>query len=302
MPSIQAEELPYQLRKLGEGFSTETLSALTELEDGELVYKANKAHSLYEVIRYGFSRTHGKGRKSVCHRLAVFDFLTSSKESLGNENSLSSQEGEEEPLPLTEASESFSELNVEVNDPLTVEAVISQSDLLRFIYQKRHLFQELLSVSIADLKISEKPVVCVPVDMSAVHTFASMSAWNVKSAGIVDNHNGGVLVANLSASDLRGIQTSDFPMLALPVLSFLQKRTHLTKHPSVDSSPLLQDYGLDGDDEGTFPKADAIHPQASLEEAIEHLVSKGHHRVYVTNQEKRVQGIITITDILRLFL
>eukprot|EP00210_Caulerpa_lentillifera_P007419 g7090.t1 len=321
LPKLQAEELPYQLRKLGERLRTETLSVLTELEDGELVYKANKSHSLHEVIHYGFARTHGKRRKSVCHRIAVFDFLDGSKQSSmksgQNENNTDTSTSSYgistggpggpggahlDQCALTETSKSCSELNVKVTDALKVEAVVSQSDMLRFIYQKRELFPELLNMSISDLKISEKPVVCVPVDMLAVHTFASMFAWNVKSAGIVDNHNGGVLVANLSASDLRGIQTADFPVLSTPVLSFLEKRSNRRKHSSDESSPLLQDYGLDEDEQGAYPAADAIYPQASLGEAMEHLVSTGYHRVYVIDHENRTQGIITITDILRLFL
>ena len=51
-----------------------------------------------------------------------------------------------------------------------------------------------------------------------------------------------------------------------------------------------------------YPPVDAILPESSLCEAMEHIVHSHHHRVYVKDHEGRPQGIITITDILRLFL
>ena len=35
---------------------------------------------------------------------------------------------------------------------------------------------------------------------------------------------------------------------------------------------------------------------------MEHIVQNAHHRVYVKDHDGRPKGIITITDILRLFL
>ena len=56
------------------------------------------------------------------------------------------------------------------------------------------------------------------------------------------------------------------------------------------------------EDNVNYPPADAIYPESTLREAIEHIVQNAHHRVYVKDHDGRPKGIITITDILRLFL
>lgn len=230
------------------------LSVFSSLEDGELIYKvmpetldfafmwccqANESHSLYEVVRYGFSRTHGK-QKDVCHRVAVFDFHDCPR------SSSSDTLNEIERHHWTEASESCAELNVEVTEPLQVQNIVSQSDVLRYLERHKHLFDDILSTPVAELQLAEKSVVCVPADMTAVHAFASMFAFHVTSVGVVDNRNGGVLVANFSASDLRGMQTKDFPALSLPVLKFLQRRQALSSQTSVEGVAFLEDWGLCG--------------------------------------------------------
>jgi len=60
LPNMHQDELVYHLKKLGDNVQAEKLSVMQSLEDGELIYKANESHSLYEVVRYGFNRTHGK--------------------------------------------------------------------------------------------------------------------------------------------------------------------------------------------------------------------------------------------------
>lgn len=56
------------------------------------------------------------------------------------------------------------------------------------------------------------------------------------------------------------------------------------------------------DDNRSCPPADAIFPESTLQDAIEHIVYRSHHRVYVKDHDSRPQAIITITDILRLFI
>lgn len=146
----------------------------------------------------------------------------------------------------TEASESCAELNVEVTHPMRIQTVVSQSDVLRHLERNRNQFRDVFSVSVADLHLCEKMVVCVPADMSAVHAFASMFAFHVTSVGVVDHRNGGILIANLSASDLRGIHAESFTWLSLPVLEFLQKKQALSHRSSDEGEAFLENWGLSG--------------------------------------------------------
>ena len=42
LKNMQHEELSYRLKKLGDSIQTETLSVLSSLEDGELIYKVRE--------------------------------------------------------------------------------------------------------------------------------------------------------------------------------------------------------------------------------------------------------------------
>lgn len=53
------------------------------------------------------------------------------------------------------------------------------------------------------LGLGQRPAVCVPCDMPAMNAFGTMMACNVSNVGVVDQRNGGVLVASLSAADFR---------------------------------------------------------------------------------------------------
>ena len=179
---------------------------------------------------------------------------------------------EAERSQWTEASESCSELNVEVTRPLQVQNIVSQSDVLKLLERHKHLFEDILSLSVAELQLAEKRVICVPVDMTAVHAFASMFAFQVTSVGVVDNRNGGILVANFSASDLRGIHTKHFPLLSLPVLTYLRKKQALSNQTSVEGEAFLEDWGLSGGGSSLFtPYAQRRHTRVFVQRIMQTL-------------------------------
>lgn len=175
----------------------------------------------------------------MCHRIAVFDF---GETSCSNSSDALT---DNDRGTWTEASESCSELNVDITTPLRVQNIVSQSDMLRLLERNKDHFSDVLSASVSDLGLADKPVVCVPSDMTAVHAFASMFAFNVTSVGVVDHRQGGILVANLSASDLRGIKPKDFPVLSSPVLSFLRQKQALSNGRTRNGT-FLQGWGMCG--------------------------------------------------------
>ncbi len=77
--------------------------------------------------------------------------------------------------------------------------------------------------TLQELRLASKPLLTLPASTPALHVFAAMARARVSAAGIT-SAPGGPLVANLSASDLRGLTAEDWGRLALPVTAFLVRQ------------------------------------------------------------------------------
>jgi len=165
-------------------------------------------------------------------------------------------------------------------------------------------------------------VITVSASTPALEVFAKMRHEKLSGVGVVDGGKqeqkhgedveAGRLLANLSASDVRGLTQELFGSLALPLGAFL-----LLMHPR--SSPISgtasgsltwEDALLD-----QFPSAvkeqrwaEAMRglpplvtctPTSTLREVLEMLVQRGKHRVYVCDEKGRAVGVVTPTDVLR---
>ena len=252
-----------QLEALAQAFCSRKLVNVTG-EDGALLPRVHAGMTLAEAVGLGFlsvgSDEHtltprsrgrvGEAMRTVVHRLALFD-----------------------------RSE--------------ITAMVSQTDIMT------HLFihiDELLEAAIADATVSclglvspSRPrVVCVEPSMPAHAAFAQLFAANVSAAGVVDSD--GVLVANLSISDMRRLEPSHFSVLALPVTQFLAHTAGLSD-AALGVSPAG---GV-----GLRPPV-SISPTTTFRELLRLLGGSRprSHRVYVC-EDLRPVGIITPTDVLR---
>jgi CBS domain-containing protein len=138
---------------------------------------------------------------------------------------------------------------------------------------------------------------------------AKMQRERLSGLGIVNTLDGNKqikLLANLSASDLRGLTPERVGALALPVGAFL-----LFMHPKSareGAALTYEDALLDSlpapVKEGRWEEAlsgmPLVHcaPDATLREVISVFVQYGVHRVYVCQGEVPV-GVVTPTDVLR---
>lgn len=298
---ISREELVYRLRKAGLRMSKLKLANVRPGDDGQMIYKANLRHTLLEVIRYGWMHRHGNG--SVTHRVAVFEFASepsaeaafeweadSPVERSDSESGLS--EGQDQNWSGEEDERCPDSPSME----LRVTSVISQSDVLRFLHAHRSECGPVMDMPVEALGLAHKMVVCVPCDMPTINAFATMDACDVSSVGIVDQRNGGCLVANLSASDLRGLEPQHFGVLGLAVYQFMKLRNARSGWPSKTVAG-NNEWGLKGAE--NKPALLTMGPLDSLWTAVDAIVSNRVHRVYVVDENAHPLSIITITDVLR---
>ena len=166
--------------------------------------------------------------------------------------------------------------------------IISQSDLVRFLWDRRGDANAaaFLSLAVADFaplaaKRKNKPatVSCVVAGTKAIDAFARMHRERVSALGVCDAS--GALVANVSASDLRGLTPERLGALASDVADFVAG---------------------DGNEAAGFA-AGAAKPVTCLasetvRDVVERMVSRRVHHVYVCDDERRPVAMVTPNDVL----
>ncbi len=273
-----------ELETIGLDFSSQTIASL--VHGGDLWYKGDRESTLYEVVQSGFRvglppKVHSPHHHlRVHHRIAVFDILPG-------------EETPDGPIPEWQITD-----------------VVSQTDILRLLASKMDVLavkDQGMSASITDFGMVDG-VATVTADTPTLSVLARMHKEKLSGVGII-GQPGGKLLANLSASDLRGLNIEKFGALALPVGTFLLMMHPKKKGGTVNVNVTYEDALLD-----QFPDAikerrwdDALAglpllrctPETTLQEAIELLVQHGKHRLYVCNETGHAVGVVTPTDILR---
>lgn len=154
-----------------------------------------------------------------------------------------------------------------------VSGIISQSDVVNFINEKANSFPKLFSTSIHNLGLTEGNVIAVSNADTLMTAFNTILTSGVSGIAIVDLN--GVLVNNLSASDLKGLTESTFYKLEAPIHQILE--TTPRKLAPVTCKPFQ-----------------------SLASVLQLFNDTGIHRIYVTNDEEKPTNVITLTTILKI--
>eukprot|EP00457_Paulinella_chromatophora_P008093 gb/GEZN01008120.1/.p1 GENE.gb/GEZN01008120.1/~~gb/GEZN01008120.1/.p1 ORF type:complete len:363 (+),score=42.13 gb/GEZN01008120.1/:44-1132(+) len=149
--------------------------------------------------------------------------------------------------------------------------ILSQSDVVRYLFRKlsrRKVLEPFFSLSAADLGLGRTaPSTITFNNTSALQAFRTMAKERCSGLGIVED---GKLVANISASDLRGLTRTNFAHLVGPLKEYV----------------------------GSGTSVFAVKAEDTLQEIFETLIQRKVHRLYVTDEEDKPCGVITLTDLL----
>jgi len=152
--------------------------------------------------------------------------------------------------------------------------VISQSDVARFLADNIEKLGPSIQQTLTELKISHTlpSVISVSDQAPAVHAFFLMYYNKVSAVAVVDTD--GKLVANISASDLRGVSKNGLSSLLYTVKSFLLRSRDIPRHPLT------------------------CKLQSRLAQVIVRLGLFHLHRLWIVDGDDRPVGVVTLSDLL----
>jgi len=174
-----------------------------------------------------------------------------------------------------------------------LESIVSQSDLLSLLAQcLPYLEDSEKKKTIVQLKLFDKSSLrTVSADTKTISVLSKHMQPNIdlpifSAVPIIDND--GNLVANFSASNLKGLRQTSFIALLLPVLAYL------TIQPE------------SADFRKNLARFKSIHPVTCTENTpfdvvVERMVAHRVHRLWVVQDNKPI-GVISIGDVFKVFL
>lgn len=306
-PAARAEGLQRAATRL----ARERVRDLGKANDGALLWrKAEGGMSLLDVVRLGFLR--GGGAPPV-HRVAIYDVLDEDDGGAWTGSAGGGGSGDAAAEPSTSTPSPAL-----AGAPVRFVAVLSQTDVVAFLAKRAaadpaSTLGPLAAARVGDLNVASAPVVSVPAGMPAAHAFAALldRGGQVSAAAVVAQTQGddgcapGAVVADCSSRSLRGLSSDRVTALARPILDFL--RAPAAPACSTDgAATAAAEWGVIGADAAPLPLAEVaparVAPGASFGELLTLLAGGGarRHRAYVVDGDGRPQGIISLTDVLRL--
>lgn len=158
--------------------------------------------------------------------------------------------------------------------------ILSQTDVIRFLYTEMENFLSIFDCTVEEMKLGNYSPITINQDEVTIKALKLLHSKKISALGVVDDN--GILVGNLSASDLKGAVTTDndsgsdpLGSLLLPVLSFLKQG------------------GM-----SYFPVATCTK-KSKLSVIIANIISSRIHRLWIVDKIGRPIGIITLTDIMK---
>jgi len=153
--------------------------------------------------------------------------------------------------------------------------LVTQARLVRFLFEKFDKFN-LGDIKLEDANIITKPVSTVEKSTDAIEAFKKLRSQEINGLAVTESD--GTLIGTLSVADLRGLKMDMLDRLKdVSVIDFLKKQ------------------------HGEVPDVITVCPSMSLKELLETMTSKKKHRVFVMDSEKRLAGVVTLTDIISFF-
>lgn len=184
--------------------------------------------------------------------------------------------------------------------------MLSQTDVVRFLSEHNEALNSILtSHSISDLGALQHSVFAIPASMTVINAAKCMRNAQLTAVAIVDPQedanqdptliiaHGKRIVSTFSATDLRGCGPDALRLWSsMSVLEFLGR------------SRVAMQYGVGAAAEERNPSAIVRPPvtcllSSSVREVMSKALENKVHRVWVTDEEQRLLGVSTFSDLIR---
>jgi len=156
-----------------------------------------------------------------------------------------------------------------------VIGVISQSDLVKMASENMHLLGNKINNTVEELGVVH-PVIAVRSTAKAIDVLSILFENRIHGVAVVD-HSTNKLIANLSASDLRGMRREDLGLFDKTVMEFLQSMN--AKRGGM-KSPVW------------------CPPRSMLSQVITLLATQNVHRVFIADERQQVIGVVSLSDVI----
>ncbi|OBZ85115.1 Protein SDS23, partial [Choanephora cucurbitarum] len=168
-----------------------------------------------------------------------------------------------------------------------ISGILSQSTVVNYLYENRKQFPEIdqaMNKTIRELKLGDAPVIGVDINASVLDALSIMSSNGISSLAILQNNK--QLMGNISITDVKHIMKGyTHRMLWKTCFQFI---SHVRTEQGM----------IDGQDR--LPVFD-VRKDASLGFTIAKLLATKAHRVWVVDDHQHAIGVVSLTDIIRVF-
>jgi len=176
-----------------------------------------------------------------------------------------------------------------VNDKNDVLGMVSQSALVRFFYSQRDKFDERFK-----RVLQEKVEEWTHVHQQRLYTISThehvydafRKIWELQVSGLAVVNEHGVLVANISASDIK--RTRYYPIIGQMVKDLYKPIKEFLRIPEAGQLISKKDH---------IPFF--VMKGETMEKAMDTLVENNIHRVFVVDAHRKPIAVISLCDILR---
>lgn len=165
-----------------------------------------------------------------------------------------------------------------------LQGLITQFDVVNYLSKNLDKSDPKFGQTLEQLRLGFRKVVSVPEHQHVADAFRLIKSHKVSGVAVVDAD--GLLVGNISASDVR--LDKDFSVDSIvefcwqPVLNIIkQRKEHAQQHNK--------------------PYPISVKPSATLQQVIDIIVTNRIHRVYIVDEHNKLQGVVSLSDILRVF-
>jgi len=161
-----------------------------------------------------------------------------------------------------------------------LDGIVTQADVIRFLSLNTTLLREepLFQKTLKELDLGQRLPLIIPSTEIASNAFIEMYEKNKDAAAVVDEK--GKLVANISASDLKGLTRSNCVSLSQPLDRFLNRDWR----------------------KGWWWRPITVDLNDTLFFIVLQFVSSGVHRMYIVDNDEKPIAEVNHLDILKILL